>query len=51
MQFNEYHLSKGFDGHHYIAGLASHFRDLIVSKTPEAIDLIRSWRSHQSKNI
>jgi DNA polymerase-3 subunit gamma/tau len=25
-------LSKGFDGHHFIAGLASHFRDLLVAK-------------------
>jgi DNA polymerase-3 subunit gamma/tau len=39
IQFNEA-LSKGFDGHHYIAGLASHFRDLLVSKTPETIDLL-----------
>ncbi|WP_299554334.1 DNA polymerase III subunit gamma/tau [Seonamhaeicola sp.] len=33
-------LSKGFDGHHYIAGLASHFRDLLVSKTENTIDLL-----------
>src|SRR5690606_15063035 len=33
-------LSKGFDGHHYIAGLASHFRDLLVCKTPSTIDLL-----------
>ncbi|GAA4282157.1 DNA polymerase III subunit gamma/tau [Gaetbulibacter aestuarii] len=33
-------LSKGFDGHHFIAGLASHFRDLLVSKTPETVDLL-----------
>ncbi|MFH4969130.1 DNA polymerase III subunit gamma/tau [Gaetbulibacter sp. M240] len=33
-------LSKGFDGHHYIAGLASHFRDLLVSKTPETVELL-----------
>ncbi len=39
LQFN-HTLSKGFDGHHYIAGLASHFRDLLVSKTPETIDLL-----------
>ena len=25
-------LAKGFDGHHFIAGLASHFRDLLVCK-------------------
>ncbi|GGK30080.1 hypothetical protein GCM10007962_25470 [Yeosuana aromativorans] len=39
LQFNET-LSKGFDGHHYIAGLASHFRDLLVSKTPETLELL-----------
>ena len=39
LQFNET-LSKGFDGHHYITGLASHFRDLLVSKTPETLELL-----------
>ncbi|MFH6769405.1 DNA polymerase III subunit gamma/tau [Gaetbulibacter aquiaggeris] len=39
IQFNET-LSKGFDGHHYMAGLASHFRDLLVSKTPQTLDLL-----------
>ena len=33
-------LSKGFDGHHFIMGLASHFRDLLVCKNPETIELI-----------
>lgn len=33
-------LSKGFDGQHYIAGLASHFRDLLVCKTPSTIQLL-----------
>tara|TARA_Y100000385_G_scaffold168179_1_gene174166 strand:+ start:415 stop:2136 length:1722 start_codon:yes stop_codon:yes gene_type:complete len=33
-------LSQGFDGHHYITGLASHFRDLLVSKTPQTIELL-----------
>jgi DNA polymerase-3 subunit gamma/tau len=39
LQFN-HTISKGFDGHHYIAGLASHFRDLLVCKTPETLDLL-----------
>lgn len=39
IQFNNT-LSKGFDGHHYIAGLASHFRDLLVSKTESTIALL-----------
>jgi len=33
-------LSKGFDGHHFITGLASHFRDLLVCKTPQTIELL-----------
>ncbi|NNK74251.1 MAG: DNA polymerase III subunit gamma/tau, partial [Flavobacteriaceae bacterium] len=36
IQFNDV-LAKGFEGHHYIIGLASHFRDLMVCKTPETI--------------
>tara|TARA_R110002033_G_scaffold42_2_gene750 strand:- start:305 stop:2032 length:1728 start_codon:yes stop_codon:yes gene_type:complete len=39
IQFNSI-LSKGFDGHHYIAGLASHFRDLMVCKNPVTIPLL-----------
>ncbi len=33
-------ISKGFDGHHFIAGLASHFRDLLVSQTPATLPLL-----------
>jgi len=33
-------LAKGFDGHHFISGLASHFRDLLVCKHPETIALL-----------
>ncbi|MDN3723620.1 DNA polymerase III subunit gamma/tau [Aequorivita sp. SDUM287046] len=33
-------LSKGFDGHHFIMGLASHFRDLLVCKNQETITLL-----------
>jgi len=39
LQFNNI-LAKGFDGHHYIAGLASHFRDLLVCKTPQTLELL-----------
>ena len=38
-QFNET-LAKGFEGHHYISGLASHFRDLLVCKSSETIQLL-----------
>lgn len=33
-------LSKGFDGHHFISGLASHFRDLMVSKNESTVALL-----------
>lgn len=33
-------LAKGFDGHHFISGLASHFRNLLVCKTPATIHLL-----------
>ena len=33
-------LKKGFDGHNFIVGLASHFRDLMVCKDAATIDLL-----------
>ena len=33
-------LSYGFDGHHFISGLGSHFRDLLVSKDYVTIKLL-----------
>ncbi|TXC81715.1 DNA polymerase III subunit gamma/tau [Luteibaculum oceani] len=33
-------LSKGFDGHNFIVGLADHFRNLLVGLDPKTIDLI-----------
>ena len=33
-------LSKGFEGHHFINGLASHFRDLLVAKDKETVELL-----------
>lgn len=33
-------LAQGFDGQHFISGLASHFRDLLVCKNPKTIDLL-----------
>ena len=50
LQFNNT-LSKGFDGHHYIAGLASHFRDLLVSKTPETIELLEVGDQTKTKYL
>ncbi|PWH82276.1 DNA polymerase III subunit gamma/tau [Algibacter marinivivus] len=50
LQFNNT-LSKGFDGHHFIAGLASHFRDLLVSKTEETIELLEVGEQTQAKYL
>ncbi len=33
-------LARGFDAHHFIIGLASHFRDLLVSKDTATIALL-----------
>ncbi|HEY9184529.1 MAG TPA: DNA polymerase III subunit gamma/tau [Salegentibacter sp.] len=33
-------LSSGFDGHHFIMGLASHFRNLLVCKDQKTIQLL-----------
>ncbi len=33
-------LSQGFDGQHFINGLCSHFRDLLVAQTPQTIPLL-----------
>ena len=50
LQFNSV-LAKGFDSHHYIAGLASHFRDLMVCKNPETIELLEVGEDTKQKYI
>ncbi|TYA58866.1 DNA polymerase III subunit gamma/tau [Formosa maritima] len=50
IQFNSI-LAKGFDGHHYIAGLASHFRDLLVCKNSETIDLLEVGEETKEKYL
>lgn len=42
-------LAKGFDGHHFIAGLASHFRDLLVCKNPVTLSLLEAGET--AKNL
>jgi len=37
--FNEI-LNKGFDAHHFITGLSSHLRDVLVSKDPQTVALL-----------
>ncbi|MET3731003.1 DNA polymerase III subunit gamma/tau [Moheibacter stercoris] len=39
LEFNTI-LNKGFDAHIFINGLGSHFRDLLVAKIPQTIDLL-----------
>lgn len=46
MAYNDI-LAQGFDGHHFIAGLASHFRDLLVSKTPSTLTLLEVGENAQ----
>jgi DNA polymerase-3 subunit gamma/tau len=50
IQFNSI-LAKGFDGHHYIAGLASHFRDLLVCKNSETIELLEVGEETKEKYL
>lgn len=40
-------LARGFDGHHFIAGLASHFRDLLVCQTPSTLPLLDAGEAAQ----
>jgi len=44
-------LSKGFDGHQFIVGLASHFRDLWMCKHPDTVSLIEVGSSTQNKHL
>ncbi len=50
LEFNDI-LSLGFDGHHFIAGLASHFRDLLVCQNPETINLLEVGEQTKSKYL
>ena len=44
-------LSKGFEGHHFINGLASHFRDLLVAKDKITIDLLEVGDNAKKKYL
>ena len=50
LQFNAT-LAKGFDGHHYISGLASHFRDLLVCKNPQTVELLEVGEDTTNKYL
>lgn len=44
-------LSRGFEGHDFINGLASHFRDLLVSKDESTINLLEVGDSTKKKYL
>ena len=44
-------LGKGFEGHHFITGLASHFRDLLVAKDKVTIDLLEVGDNAKKKYL
>ncbi|CAM1347459.1 DNA polymerase III subunit gamma/tau [Tenacibaculum crassostreae] len=50
MAFNDV-LSKGFEGHHFINGLASHFRDLLVAKDQATIALLEVGDNTKKKYL
>ena len=44
-------MTKGFEGHHFINGLASHFRDLLVAKDPATIQLLEVGDSAKKRYL
>ena len=44
-------LGKGFEGHHFINGLASHFRDLLVAKDKATIELLEVGDTAKKKYL
>jgi DNA polymerase-3 subunit gamma/tau len=50
LEFNAI-LGKGFDAHHFIIGLASHFRDLLVAKSPNTVSLLEVGENTQKTYI
>ncbi len=50
MAFNAV-LAKGFEGHHFINGLASHFRDLLVAKDKVTLDLLEIGDNAKKKYL
>ena len=48
--FNEI-IEKGFDGHHFVAGLSSHIRDILVGKDAATLQLLEVSDSVKEKYI
>ncbi len=44
-------LAKGFEGHHFINGLASHFRDILVAKDNSTINLLEVGDNAKKKYL
>ena len=44
-------LQNGFDGHHFINGLADHLRDVLVSKNESTISLLEKGEVLQSRYV
>ena len=44
-------LAKGFEGQHFINGLASHFRDILVAKDTATIDLLEVGDTAKKKYL
>ena len=44
-------LGKGFEGHHFINGLASHFRDLLVAKDKLTLELLEVGDNAKKKYL
>ncbi|MCJ7466961.1 MAG: DNA polymerase III subunit gamma/tau [Maribacter sp.] len=44
-------LALGFDGHHFIVGLASHFRDLMVCRFKDTLELLEVGESAKNKYL
>ena len=44
-------LGKGFEGHHFINGLASHFRDLLVAKDKATLELLEVGDAAKKKYL
>jgi len=44
-------LKKGFDGHNFINGLAEHFRNLLVCKDPETVELLQTSENVKNKYL
>ena len=42
-------LEKGFDSHHFVNGLADHFRNLMVCKDPQTIELLQVGKTISDK--